>query len=86
MHDKSLCIVVGANRQAIPSIADNPVKFLGRAISDALSNKYQADSLSLAFTKRLDLISNSSSSMASFNLWNSYYRGDKIRAKDFLLH
>ena len=68
VHDKSLCIVLGANRQAIPSIADNPVKFLGRTISDALSDKYQADSLSLAFTKRLDLISNSSSSMASFNL------------------
>ena len=36
VHDKSLCIVLGANRQAIPCIADNPVKFLGRTISDAL--------------------------------------------------
>ena len=38
VHDKSLCIV------SIPSIADNPVKFLGRTISDALSDKCQADS------------------------------------------
>ena len=59
VHDKSLCIVLTANRQAIPSIADNPVKFLGRTISDALSDKYQQDSLSLALTKGLGLISNS---------------------------
>ena len=51
VHDKSLCIVLSVNRQAIPSIADNPVKFLGRTISDALSDKYEADSLSLALTK-----------------------------------
>ena len=44
---------------AIPSIADNPVKFLGRAISDALLDKYQAGTVSLALTKGLDLISNS---------------------------
>ena len=55
----SLSIVLGATCQAIPSIADNPVKFLERTISDALSNKYQADSLSLALNKGLDLISNS---------------------------
>ena len=59
VHDKSLCIVSGANRQAIPSIADNPVRFLGRTISDAMSGKYQADSLTLALTKGLGLISNS---------------------------
>ena len=59
VHDKSLCIVLGANRQAIPSIVDNPVKFLRRTVSDALSDKYQADSLSLALSKGLDLISNS---------------------------
>ena len=58
VHDKSLCIVLGANCQAIPSIADNPVKFWGRTISDALSDKYEADSLSLALTKGLALISN----------------------------
>ena len=51
VHDKSLCIVLSVNRQAIPSIADNPVKFLGRTISDALSDKYEADSLSLALNK-----------------------------------
>ena len=59
MHDKSLCIVLGANHQAIPSIADNSVKFLGRTILDALSDIYQADTLSLALTKGLGLISNS---------------------------
>ena len=36
VHDKSLCIVLGANRQAIPSIADKPVKYLGRTISAAV--------------------------------------------------
>ena len=56
---KSFCIVLGASHQAIPSIAENPVTFLGRTILDALSDKYQADSLSLALTKGLDLISNS---------------------------
>ena len=59
VHDKSLCIVLGANRQAIPVIADNPVRFLVRTFSGALSDKYQGDSLSLALTKMLDLISNS---------------------------
>ena len=59
MHDKSLCIVLDANHQAIPSIADNLVKFLGRTILDALSDIYQADTLSLALTKGLGLISNS---------------------------
>ena len=59
VHDKSLCIVLGANCQGIPSIADNPVKFLGTTISGALSDKYQAGSLSLALTKGLSLISNS---------------------------
>ena len=46
VHDKFLCITVGVNHQAIPSIADNPVGFLGGIISDALSDKYRADSLS----------------------------------------
>ena len=55
----SLCIDLGANHQAIPSIADNPVKFLGRTISVPLSDIYQADTLSLALTKLLGLISNS---------------------------
>ena len=60
VHDKSLCIILGANYQSIPpTIADNPVKVLGTSISDALSDKYQADSLSLALTKGLGLISNS---------------------------
>ena len=40
-------------------MTDNPVRFWGRIISDALSDKYQADSLALALTKRLGLISNS---------------------------
>ena len=53
VHYKSLCIILGANHQAILSIADNPVKFLGRTISDSLSGKYQADSLTLALTKVL---------------------------------
>ena len=35
------------------------MRFLGRTISDALLDKYQADSLSVALTKGLDLISNS---------------------------
>ena len=53
-----LSIVLGANHQAIPSIADNPVQFLGRTISDALSDKCKADSLTLALTKGLGIISN----------------------------
>ena len=36
-----------------------PSEVLGRIISDGLSDKYQADSLSLALTKGLHLISNS---------------------------
>ena len=59
VHDKSLCITVGLNNQAIPSIADTPMRFLGRTISDALSDKCQADSLTLALIKGLGLISNS---------------------------
>ena len=35
------------------------MRFLERTISDALLDKYQADSLSVALTKGLDLISNS---------------------------
>ena len=50
---------MGANRQTIPSIADNPVKFFGRTFSDALSDRYGADTLSSALTKGLDLTSNS---------------------------
>ena len=68
VHDKSLCIVFGANCQAIPSTADNPVKFLGRTISDALSDKYEADSLSLALTKGLALIGNTGP-LAVQKLW-----------------
>ena len=59
VHDKSLYIVLVANHQVIPSIADNLVKYFGRTISDALSDRYQANSLMLALTKRLDLISDS---------------------------
>ena len=59
VHEKSLCIVVGANHQAIPSIADNIVRFLGRTIADTLSDKYQTDSLILALSKGLGLMSNS---------------------------
>ena len=50
----SLAIVLAANLQAIPSTADNPVKLLGRAISDAQSDKYEADSLSLALRVRFN--------------------------------
>ena len=50
---------MGANHQTVPSIADNPVKFFGRTFSDALSDRYGADSLSSALTKGLDLTSNS---------------------------
>ena len=53
-----LTIVLGANHQAIPSIADNPVQFLGRTISDALSDKCKVDSLTLALTKGLGIIGN----------------------------
>ena len=59
VHDESLCITSGVNHQVIPSIADNPVKFLERTISDNLSDKYQADCLALLLTKGLGLINNS---------------------------
>ena len=39
-HDKSLCIVSGANHHATASFADNPMRILGRTISDALPDKY----------------------------------------------
>ena len=68
VHNKSLCITLGVNHQAIPSFADNPVRFLVRTISDALSDKYQAGSLTLALTKELDLIS-SSGHCAVQKLW-----------------
>ena len=58
MHDESLYIVLGANHQAISSIAGNPAKFLGRTTSDALSDEYQEDSLILTLTEELGLISN----------------------------
>ena len=44
------------------------MKFLGRAISDALSDNYQADSLTLALTKGLRFISNSGHCAAQ-KLW-----------------
>ena len=50
LHDKSLCVTSGVNYQATPSIS-NPVMFLERTISDALSDNYQPDSLTLALTK-----------------------------------
>ena len=50
LHDKSLCVTSGVNYQATPSIS-NPVMFLERTISDALSENYQPDSLTLALTK-----------------------------------
>ena len=50
MYGKS-CITLGRNNQATPSIANNPMRFLQRAISNVLWNKYQADSLVLALVK-----------------------------------
>ena len=51
LHDKSLCVTSGVNYQATPSSISNPVMFLERTISDALSDNYQPDSLTLALTK-----------------------------------
>ena len=56
VHDKSLCMTLGANHQVIPSIANSPVRVLGRTISDALSDKYQPDIPTVALTKRLDWV------------------------------
>ena len=96
VHDESLCITSGVNHQVIPSIADNPVKFLERTISDNLSDKYQADCLALLLTKGLGLINNSGhcvvQSWGSYNIFKFFvflvflFYGDKIRAKDFQLH
>ena len=59
MHGKSLCIIVNVNPEAIPSIRDNPMRLLGKAISDALSDKYKTDILTLALTKGLVLMTSS---------------------------
>ena len=59
MHDQSLCIIVNVNPEPIPSIRDNPMRLLGKTISDALSDKYKTDSLTLALTKGLVLMTNS---------------------------
>ena len=48
------------------------MRFLRRTISDALLDKYQADSLSVALTKGLDLISNSGHHAVQ-KLWNSQH-------------
>ena len=56
MHDKSLCITVNVNSKAVQSITNNQVRLLERTISDALSDKYKGDSLTLALTKGLVLI------------------------------
>ena len=71
-HDKFLCITSDVHHQAISPVADNPARFLERTISDSLSDKYQADSLTLTLTKRLGLISNSGHQVVQ-KLWILQY-------------
>ena len=73
LHDKSLCVTSGVNYQATPSSISNPVMFLERTISDALSDNYQPDSLTLALSKGLGLISNCHNCLAQ-KLWTFQHR------------
>ena len=58
--DNKFCnITADVNHQAIPSIADNPVRLFGSTFSETLSDKYQAHSVKFGLSKGLDLIKNS---------------------------
>ena len=72
VRQKSICIIAGVNHQAIPSIADNPVRFLGRTIPDPLSDKFKGLGLILNYHSRA--------------VQSSYFFCDKTRAKHFQLH
>ena len=58
-EEKSLHIISGKNTQTIPSIVNNPVKFLGRFISFDLKDTDQIKAFSLAVSKGLSLIDKS---------------------------
>ena len=55
----ALSVCVSQNMQPIPSITQNPVRFLGRSISVALNDKESKESLIEALAKSLKLINNS---------------------------
>ena len=67
---KSLCITASADHQIIQSIS---VRFFGRTILGALSDNYQPDSLTLALSKGLGLISNCHHCLAQ-KLWTLQHR------------
>ena len=58
-NNSKLVLSEAGNENKIPSIVDNPVKFLGRQISFPLSDKSQVDKFSEALTKGLLLIDKS---------------------------
>ena len=55
----ALSVCVSQNMQPIPSITQNPVRFLGRSISVTLNDKESKESLIEALAKSLKLINNS---------------------------
>ena len=58
-QEKSLSVSSSAKSENIPSIINNPVKFLGRLITFDLKDTDQIKSFSLAVSKGLSLIDKS---------------------------
>ena len=58
-EDKQLTITNNDQTQIIPSIVQNPVKFLGRTISFSLKDKDQSEAFSLSVSKGLSPIDKS---------------------------
>ena len=58
-NDSFLIITTHNKVETIPSIVNNPVRFLGRSISFDIKDKEQVKAFSLAVTKALALIDKS---------------------------
>ena len=59
VNNEHLTITTNKTVHPIPSIMENPVKFLGRTISDSLSDRNQIEKVKLALSKGLALIDKS---------------------------
>ena len=68
VNDKHFVISSNGSENRIPSIAENPVKFLGRTISDSLSDHSQIENVKQALNKALSLI-NSSKHRSVHKIW-----------------
>ena len=53
LNENVLSIKVKRSKCFVPPISEKPVKFLGRTMSDSLSDKHQVDNLSLSVRKGL---------------------------------